>query len=113
MTFEELVVITVKRREDFDVSKRSQMKAMFHQFDKNKNEELEREELAALVQAMGRNLYGTNENTILENFDDNKDGKLQYNGKKPSQHRVLGHHRPTSETPFEWRFAGESMVACF
>ena len=61
------------------------MKAMFHQFDKNKNEELEREELAALVKAMGRNLFGTNENTILENFDENRDGKLQYTGKLIAQ----------------------------
>ena len=22
-----------------------------------------------------------------------------------------GHHRPASETPFKWRFAGESMMA--
>ena len=30
-----------------------------------------------------------------------------------SQHTVLGHHRPTSETPFEWRFADGPMVARF
>ena len=29
----------------------------------------------------------------------------------PSQHSMLGHHRPASGTPFEWRFAGGPMVA--
>ena len=29
----------------------------------------------------------------------------------PSKHPKAGHHRPTSETPFEWRFAGGPMVA--
>ena len=28
-----------------------------------------------------------------------------------SQHSVLRHHRPASETPFKWRFAGGSMMA--
>ena len=26
--------------------------------------------------------------------------------KLPIQHSMLGHHRPASETPFKWRFAG-------
>ena len=26
--------------------------------------------------------------------------------KLPSQHSMLGHHRPASETPFQWRFTG-------
>ena len=35
--------------------------------------------------------------------------------KLPSQHSMLGHHRPApiSETPFKWRFAGGRMVARF
>ena len=28
-----------------------------------------------------------------------------------SQHSMLGHHHPSSETPFKWRFAGGPMVA--
>ena len=28
-----------------------------------------------------------------------------------SQHSMLGHHRPASETPFKWRFAGGSLMA--
>lgn len=56
------------------------MKAMFKQFDKNENDALDKDELADLVKAMGKNLFGTNENKILEDFDDNKDGKLQYRG---------------------------------
>ena len=32
---------------------------------------------------------------------------------KPSQHAVSGHHRPSSETPFKWRFAGGPIVARF
>ena len=33
--------------------------------------------------------------------------------KLPSQHSVNGHHRPASETPFKWRFAGGPMMARF
>ena len=31
--------------------------------------------------------------------------------KKASQHSMLGHHRPATETPFKWRFAGGPMMA--
>ena len=31
-------------------------------------------------------------------------------GYHPSKHLEAGHYRPTSETPFEWRFAGGPMV---
>ena len=31
--------------------------------------------------------------------------------KLPSQHSMLGHHRPTSEAPFKWHFAGGPMMA--
>ena len=31
--------------------------------------------------------------------------------KQPSQHSTLGNHRPASETPFKWRFAGGPMMA--
>ena len=30
--------------------------------------------------------------------------------KLPSQHSMLGCYRPTSETPFEWHFAGGPMI---
>ena len=33
--------------------------------------------------------------------------------KLPNQHSILGHHRPASETPFKWRFAGMPMMASF
>ena len=29
------------------------------------------------------------------------------------EHAIWGHYRPTSETPFEWRFASGPIVACF
>ena len=32
---------------------------------------------------------------------------------KPSQHPILGHYQPASETPFRWRFAGGPIVARF
>ena len=32
---------------------------------------------------------------------------------RPSQHAMLDHHRPTSETPFKWRFACRPMMVCF
>ena len=31
--------------------------------------------------------------------------------KLTSQHLVLGHHRPASEMPFKWRFAGGPLMA--
>ena len=31
--------------------------------------------------------------------------------KLPSQHSMLGHHLPASETPFQWLFAGGPMMA--
>ena len=31
--------------------------------------------------------------------------------KLPSQRLMLGHHRPASELPFKWRFAGRPMNA--
>ena len=34
-------------------------------------------------------------------------------GLEATQRTVSGHHRPTSETPFEWRFAGGPIVARF
>ena len=30
--------------------------------------------------------------------------------KLPSQHSMLGHHRPACETPFKWRFAGGPLM---
>ena len=37
----------------------------------------------------------------------------RYPEKSPrqSQHSMLGHYRPASETPFKWRFAGGPMMA--
>ena len=31
--------------------------------------------------------------------------------KIPRKHSMLGHHRPASETPLKWRFAGGPMIA--
>ena len=31
--------------------------------------------------------------------------------KLPIQHSMLGHHRPASETPFKWRFAGGPLMS--
>ena len=33
--------------------------------------------------------------------------------KEPSQHPISCHYRSAGETPFEWRFAGGSIVARF
>ena len=32
---------------------------------------------------------------------------------EPGHHTMSGHYRPTSQTPFEWRFAGGPIVARF
>ena len=33
--------------------------------------------------------------------------------KLQSQHSMLGHHRPASETPFKWRFTGGPMMVIY
>ena len=33
--------------------------------------------------------------------------------KLPSQHSTVGHYRPASETPFQWRFTGRLIIARF
>ena len=39
-------------------------------------------------------------------------GLLSNTGLDPlKNHSVLGYHRPVSETPFQWRFAGGLMMA--
>ena len=30
-----------------------------------------------------------------------------------SQHSTVGHYRPASKTPFQWRFAGRPIIALF
>ena len=37
-------------------------------------------------------------------------GSLSNPVKPPSQHSVMGDHRPASETPFKWRFAGGMIM---
>ena len=53
---------------------------------------------------------------LLENYENT--GFLSNTGpdplkitKLPIQHSMLGHHRPTSKTPFKWRFAGGPLIA--
>ena len=46
-------------------------------------------------------------------FLSNTGPDLMKMSKLPSQHSMLGHHRPASETPFRWRFAGGPMKAHF
>ena len=59
---------------------------------------------------------GTGDRTPMENYKNI--GFLSNTGlgplritKLPIQHSVLGPHRSTSETPFEWRFAGGLLMA--
>ena len=33
--------------------------------------------------------------------------------KLPNQHSTVGHYRPASETPFQWRFAGRPVIFAF
>ena len=35
---------------------------------------------------------------------------FQFQHAPPSQHPISGHYRPTSETPFGWRFANEPII---
>ena len=50
---------------------------------------------------------------FLSNTDPD-DPDLGKSKKLPSKHSILlGHHRPASETPFEWRFAGGPIMIRF
>ena len=45
-------------------------------------------------------------------FISNNGSAFPENTKLSSQHSMLGHHWPVTETPFKWRFAGGPMTAC-
>ena len=48
---------------------------------------------------------------FLENFLSNTGPDPLKITKLPIQHSMFGHHRPASETPFKWRFAGGPLMA--
>ena len=79
ITFEELVVVTVKRKKCGD-DDTSEYKKSFKKFDKNGDGILCREELSNLLVAMGKKFKMSNVDEILSFFDHNNDDVIDYNG---------------------------------
>jgi Ca2+-binding EF-hand superfamily protein len=79
VTFEELVVSIVKRKETKD--KDSELQKLFQSFDSDSDGGLNRDELVALLTSLGDKLSATDTEEILADFDENDTGLIQYNGK--------------------------------
>ena len=59
----------------------------------------------------GQGVLTSLENHINKEFLSNTGPDPLKITKLPSQHSILDHLQPASETPFKWRFAGELMMA--
>lgn len=79
MTFEEMVIVTVKRKKFTD--EEPEMRKVFRKFDKNGDGYLTRDELAEVLTTMGTKLGIASVEEIMERFDENHDNIIQYDGK--------------------------------
>ncbi|XP_056022752.1 calmodulin-like isoform X2 [Ostrea edulis] len=77
VTFEELVVSIVKRKETKD--KDSELQKLFQSFDCDSDGVLNRDELVALLNSLGDKVSATDTEEILADFDENDSGSIQYN----------------------------------
>lgn len=80
ITFEELVVSIVKRKETKD--KDSELQKLFQNFDSDGDGALNKGELIALLGSIQDKVSATDIDEILADFDENETGLMQYNGKK-------------------------------
>lgn len=80
ITFEELVVSIVKRKETKD--KDSELQKLFQNFDSDSDGALNKGELIALLGSIQDKVSATDIDEILADFDENETGLMQYNGKK-------------------------------
>lgn len=83
ITFEELVVSIVKRKETKD--KDSELQKLFQNFDSDGDGALNKGELIALLGSIQEKVSATDIDEILADFDENETGLMQYNGKKFSR----------------------------
>ncbi|KAK3092604.1 hypothetical protein FSP39_004881 [Pinctada imbricata] len=79
ITFEEMVVVTVKRREYKDSD--AEVKKIFKKFDTDHDGVLSRSELVNVLKTIGDKLLVADVEEILADFDENHDGVIQYEGK--------------------------------
>ena len=79
ITFEEMVVVTVKRREHKDTD--ADIKRLFKRFDTDGDGVLSRSELVKVLKALGDKLLVADIDELMEDFDENHDGVIQYDGK--------------------------------
>lgn len=78
VTFEEMVVMTVKRKQNEDEDPES--RKLFDKFDSNKDGYLNREELVEVLAQLGPRLSSTDVEEILRDYDENHDGLIQFSG---------------------------------
>ena len=78
VTFEEMVVMTVKRKQIEDED--PEIRKLFNKFDKNNDGCLSREELVDVLAQMGEKLSSRDVEEILRDYDDNHDGLIQFSG---------------------------------
>ncbi|VDI73874.1 calmodulin [Mytilus galloprovincialis] len=76
VTFEEMVVMTVKRKQNEDEDPES--RKLFDKFDSNKDGYLNREELVEVLAQLGPRLSSTDVEEILRDYDENHDGLIQF-----------------------------------
>lgn len=76
VTFEEMVVITTKRKQIADED--PEVRKLFDKFDKNGDGCLNREELVDVLAQMGPRLTSTNVEAIIRDYDENRDGLIQF-----------------------------------
>lgn len=84
ITFEELVVSIVKRKEMKD--KDSELQKLFQSFDSDGDSALNKEELVALLNSLQEKVSATDIEEILADFDENETGLMQYNGEFHIKH---------------------------
>lgn len=78
VTFEEMVVITTKRKQIADED--PEVRKLFDKFDKNGDGCLNREELVDVLAQMGQRLTSTDVEAIIRDYDENRDGLIQFSG---------------------------------
>lgn len=90
ITFEELVVSIVKRKETKD--KDSELQKLFQNFDSDGDGALNKGELIALLGSIQEKVSATDIDEILADFDENETGLMQYNGKKFPRLKYIYNH---------------------
>ncbi|KAJ8308803.1 hypothetical protein KUTeg_013677 [Tegillarca granosa] len=76
VTFEELVVITVQRKES--LVDKTELRKIFRKYDTDKDGVLNRDELEKALKSIGDKSLTKDVDELLEEFDTNHDGVIQF-----------------------------------